>query len=240
MGTKKTKKDRILNKKRDHIHLWDLPKSYFPRNTKSKEYLQDLIRTTSSLDYINQKIQYTAQICAFNIKSITQKSGFNPTPPEVFRELRDFVYHYENYCFRLYVYQEKLLHFINAILPVGYDDKDVRIQHILINPVVKQAGLLPLLGKFKQNSSLSAVIGERTDLTHRLYYGNKFDHYFRPKTEPEVENDTNKYDKFKKWCSEWKKEITSRATRINMCDRIISIINNSIAQKIIDYKNSLK
>jgi len=216
--------------------LWELPKRYFPRNTKAKEYLRDLIRTTSDLGYVNQKIQYDAQVCAFNIKSITQKSGFDPDPPEVFREIKEFVYHYENYCFRLYAYREKLLQFINAILPVGYKDNEVRIRHILINPIVKQAGLLLLLGKFKKDTVLSRVINDRTELTHRLYYGKKFDHYFRPKTEEDME----KPEKFRKWCGEWKKGITSRAKRINKCERIISNINNSIAQKVIDYKNSVK
>lgn len=234
----KRKLGQKFSKKREHIHLWDLPKRYFPRATKSRDYLRDLIRTTSSLDDINRKVQYSAQVCAFNIQSIIQKGGFVPKPQEVFRELSEFVYHYENYCFRLYVYREKLLHFINAVIPIGYEDNDVRIQHILINPIVRQAGLLSLLSKFKQNSALSIMISERTALTHRLLYGIKFDHYFRPIVELD-DKKAGQLEKFEKWCREWKNEITSRAQRTNKCGQIVSAINNTIARKIVDYKDSI-
>lgn len=232
MGRKKLQNKKKVN----HVHLGDLPKSLLPRNTKAKDYLNDLIQTISSLGDTNRRVQYSSQISSFNIKSITQKLGFYPHPPDVFREIGEFVYHYENYCFRLYVYREKLLQFINAVLPVGYKDNQVRIEHILINPIVKQSGLLPLLEKFKTNGVLSKVINDRKDLTHRLYYGQKFDHYFRPKTAEKLKS--KKPEEVKKWFKEWLSQITTRATNTNNCERVISTINNSIAQKIIDYKRT--
>lgn len=134
------------------------------------------------------------------------------------------------------MYREKLLQFINSILPVGYEDRDVRIRNILINPVVKQAGLLPLLEKFKQNTALHRLIIDRTELTHRLHYGVKFDFYFRPVSEKK----TDKPELFKKWVGEWEKEIKLRAKRTMKSEQTISIINHSLAQKIVAYKKSVR
>jgi|SRR3989344_2800746 len=230
------KKLKGKKKKPTHVHIWDIPKRYFPRNTKAKEYAEDLTRITRGLRYTNQRVQYGGQVCSFNIKSINQKSGFVPSPPEAFRVIEEFVYHYENYCYRLFTYREKLLQFVNAMLPVGYTEKQVRIEHILINPIVKQAKLLGLLEKFKKNTSLSKAIQDRNSLTHKLYYGREFDHFFRPKTETEME----KPEQFKKWCDGWKDQIMSRAALTNTCTRIAFDINNTIARKIIDYKNSIR
>ncbi len=184
--TKRTKRKKI-----NHIHIWDIPRRYFPRKTKAKEYAEDLTRITRGLRYTNQRVQYGAQVCTFNIKSINQKSGFVPSLPEAFRAIEEFVYDYENYCYRLFTYREKLLQFINAILPVGYTEGQVRIEHILINPIVKKAKLLKLLEKFKKNTALSKVIKDRHSLTHKLYYGKEFDHYFRPKPETEIPMNSN-------------------------------------------------
>lgn len=236
MAQKKiTIKKRKTKKSHGHIHLWEIPKKYFPRGTKAKEYYEDLIRTTSSLRYTNKNIQYSSQICAFNIKSILPSSHFIPRREDVFSEIEEFVYHYENYCFRLYMYREKLIHFINSFLPIGYEDKEVRIRHILINPVVKQAGLLNVLKKFKDNTVLSNIIDDRERLTHRLFYGQEFDDYFRPKSPLKIKSE----EEFKKWSNDWRKEIVARAQRTNKCIWMVDDINNTIAEKLIRYKKGL-
>lgn len=217
-----------------HIHIWDIPAKYFPRGKNAREYGQDISRTTYALDYTNTQVQYAAQICAFNIKSINQKSGFSPEPPDVFNEIEKFVYHYENYCYRLYTYREKLLQFLNAILPIGYREKDVRITHILINPVINQAGILPLIEAFGKNTSLNRVINDRTKLTHRLYYLKEIDYSLRP-----MGKYSDKPDEYIKWYDDWRREFMSRAKLANDCTAKVSQINNSIAQKIIDYKDQL-
>ncbi|MFY9462096.1 MAG: Cthe_2314 family HEPN domain-containing protein [Candidatus Sungiibacteriota bacterium] len=219
-----------------HVHIWEIPKRYFPRNTKAKEYQENLVRITGMLQYTNQRVQYGAQICAFNIKSINQKTGFTPSLPEAFRAVEEFVYHYENYCHRLFAYRENLLQFINSILPVGYTEKQVRIEHILINPIVRRAKLMGLLEKFSKNTVLSKMIKDRHSLTHRLYYGTEFDHFFRPKVEKEIK----KPEQFKKWCYDWKKQITERAKQANDSTRATSNINNTIAKRVIDYKEELR
>lgn len=224
------------NKKPEHLHIQDIAPRYFPRSTNAREYARDLLRLSGMIRFNNQKIQYSAQICALNIKSINQKKGLHPTRPEVFREIQEFVYHYENYCYRLFIYREKLLQFINAVLPVGYPEKNVRIEHILINPIVKQAGLLPVVSKFHKNTKLSKLVRERKLMTHQLYYKDEFDHYFRPRTEGGFEDLTQ----FKKWCNDWRKQITSRARITNEAFIVIGDMDREVAEKVVAYRESLR
>jgi len=140
------KNKKVKNKK--ELHIQDIPNKYIPRKTRCKEFLIELVRIMSNLRDTNEKVQYSAQICSFNIKCISYKSGFVPSPPEVFRQITEFVYHYENYCFRAYVFREKLLKFINAIFELNFDDHDVKIKFIKNSPTVIQAKLLPVLEKF--------------------------------------------------------------------------------------------
>ena len=228
-------KKRQGRAKKKHYHLWDIPRKYFPRNTKAVEYVTDLMRLTSNLDHTNRRIQYSAQICTFNVKSINQKSKlFLPKPTDVFREMDEFVYHYENYCYRLYAYREKLLQFINAILPFGYSESQVRIEHIVINPIVRRAGIIKLIEKFRKNTSLNKLIQDRKNLTHKLCYENDCDHFLRPK----IKTAPKTPDQERQWFNSWKKQITTRSQHVNICCKTISDINNVLAEKIISYKKS--
>ncbi len=223
--------------RKECLHIQDIPYKYFPKKTKARNYRDELTRMMGDFVYTNEKVQYSTQICSFNIKSIMKKTGYDPRPPEVFREIQNFVYHYENFCFRAFCLREKLLQFINAIIPVGYDERDVRIKHLIINPIIKQTKLLPIIKIFKSNKKLSKIIDDRNKLTHKLYYGKKFDHYLRPKNRPTFDS-TKDEVLFKKWCSDWKKEIETRAKLTNYFTRAIFKINHELAPKIIKYKNS--
>ena len=226
---------KIARKKAHPMHIQDMPKRYFPRKTKSKDYRDELVRMMNSLRYTNEKIQYTTQLCTFNIRCIARRKGFKPLPSEVFRLIEEFVYHYENYCFRAFAFREKLLKFINAVLPVGFDEGDVKIQFMIINPVVIQAGLLSLIQEFNNTKGLGKAIKDRHLLTHKLYYGKEFDHYLRPKSiEPK------KIEGFKKWCSKWKKEISERAKLTVNCMYAIYKMNHDLTARIIKYKDSSK
>lgn len=242
MSTLKIPKNVKLKKKSvmKHIHIQEIPLKYFPKNkgNKSREYREEITRMMSNLRSTNQKVQYSAQICMFNIKSITQKNGFVPSQPEVFRALEDFVYHYENYCYRSFAFREKLLQFINAILPVGYQEKDVKIQHFIVNPIIKQAKLISIIEKFSKDKDLKEVVGDRHSLTHRLYYGESFDHYLRPKENTPSKNKSEK--ERKKWFNGWKDEVEKRANMTNKFTRAISGLNHQIAPKIIAYKDSVR
>jgi len=221
-------------KKHPHIHLWDMPKHYFPRNSDAINYRNDVLQITRSLNYVNTRVQHNAQICAFNIKAITQTNGYNASPRETFETVEAFVYHYENYCFRVYAFREKLLQFLNSVLQIGYDEREVAIKHIIINPVIRVAKVLPLLETFnKPKGVLKKLIKDRNSLTHKLYYGKDFDYLLRPTKDIDPHH-------FKEWCGDWKSQIVSRAKEINKAERLISEMNNHLAQKIIDYKDSLK
>ena len=219
-----------------HIHIQDIPLKFYPRTkeNKSKDYGKEIARIMIDLRNTNKKVQYSAQICIFNIKSIMQNSGFIPDPPEVFDVLGDFVYHYENYCYRAFNFREKLLQFLNAILPLGYREKDVRLQHFIINPTIKHTGLLTIIESFDKDQDLKKVVEDRHALTHRLYYGSSFDHYLRPKKQ--ISSKSNK--DIKKWFNDWKIEVKTRADMISKFTQTIYNLNHHIAPKIIAYKIS--
>jgi len=218
------------------LHIQELSGKYFPRNTKAKDYRNELARMMNNLRYTNEKVQYSAQLCMFTIKCITRKGGFNPSVAEGFRLVEEFVYHYENFCFRLFAFREKVLKFINAILPVGFvRDRDVKVQFMIINPVVKQAKLVSLIQEFDNKKDLGKIIDDRHSLTHKLYYGKEFDHYLRPKN-----IETKNLKDFKQWCLKWGKEILDRAKITEKSMYTISKMNHDLTSKIINYKNSLK
>lgn len=211
-----------------------MPARYFPRTrgNQSRELRVEVRRMLISLRYTNEKVQYTGQLCQFNVRSIPTKSGFVPSYPEVFRLMESFVYHYENYCYRIFAFREKLLSFINEILELELEDFEIRLKNVKRHPYVKDAHLTSLLEKFNKKQSLGKIIDERNQLTHKLYYGKNFDYYLRPmfvyKTPAE----------FKKWCSGWKGEVASRYKRAENATHITFNIAHEVASKIIKYKDS--
>jgi len=236
MKKPKVQKNKSIRKNVHPLHIQELPAKYFPRNTKAKDYRNELARMMNNLRYTNEKIQYSAQLCVFTIKCITRKRGFKPSLPESFRLVEEFVYHYENFCFRLFVFREKVLKFINAVLPVGFEkDRDVKIQFMLVNPVVKQAKLVSLIREFDNKKDLGKVIEDRHSLTHKLYYGKTFDHYLRPKN-----IESKKVKDFKQWCKDWERKISNRAKLTEKSIYVISKMNHDITSKIIKYRDSLK
>ena len=235
--TNKMKQRKI----KSHVHIQDIPLKYFPKTkgNQSREYRNELIRMMISLRKTNQHVQYNAQISIFNIKSITQKSGFVPSPPEVFRAIEEFVYHYENFCYRAFAFREKYLHFINAIIPVGYPDKQRElVRHLSYNPIIKEARLFPVVKRFDTNEPMKKVLEDRNSLTHRLYYGDTFDHFLRPKDGTALKN--KKDVEQKKWFSDWKDKIEKRAKMTNSFMGAVSKIDYDTASKLVAYKDSKK
>jgi hypothetical protein len=185
----------------------------------------------SALGDTNIKIQHSAKIATFNIKSIHQLSiHANLSPQEVFRSVSDFVYHYENYCFRLFALREKIVHFLNVVIPIGYTDKDIKITHLLINPVIKSSGFKSILEKFKENNILGKIITDRNALTHKLYY-EKNDRYFRPQGDGQDDGQVTK-----KWFKDWEIQIESKAKAINNAELAVNRLCNEIASKLVKYK----
>ncbi len=233
MKHKIKKHNNASSKSHTHVHLWDIPKRYFPRNSKAKNYRADVLRLVESLAYTNKLTQYSSMVAVFNIKSIHQSKPYIPRPNETFGRIEDFVYHYENYCHRVFAFREKILQFLNATLPIGYTEKQVKIEHIIINPIVKQAKIIPLIEKFsKPTSALCKLIADRHQLTHRIYYGDKFDHFLRP-------NQNVNQSSFESWLGEWEKEILKRAAQVGRAEYEISEICNHLAERIMTYKDSI-
>ena len=219
-----------------HLHIWDLPKKYFPKKTKAFEYKDELLRMMSNLQFTNKFVQHKARTTSYNIDSINHVRGFKPQMEEVFGSIEEFIYHYENYCHRAYSFREKLLQFINAVLPVGYDEREVNMRQMTINPVVKQAKLLHVLERFKDDGDLGKITKDRQLLTHRLYFSGQIDHYLRPVG---VVSFKNKQE-FKTWCDNWKKEIMQRAKLTDKFTDAIFDINHEITPRIVNYKELLK
>lgn len=125
---------------------------------------------------------------------------------------------------------------VNAILPVGYSDKEVNIKHILINPIVKQAGITRIIERFnKKDTALYQIIQDRKGITHRLSFESQ-DIYFRPRASKEEMTEK----KFRSWCDNWRKEIESYAEKTMQSTKIILKINNLLSLRIIKYKESIQ
>ncbi len=232
-------KNRMLKNKNPkvnthtHVHIWDIPNRYFLRNTKAKIYRTDVLRLVESLAYTNKLIQYSSMIAIFNIKAIYQHKNYVARSSETFGRIEEFVYHYENYCYRAFTFREKTLQFLNAILQIGYTEKQVKIEHIVINPIVRQAAIVPLIEKFsKPTTALCKLISDRHQLTHRIYYGGKFDYFLRP-------NQNVNQASFKAWLKDWEKEISRRALQVGSAEYEVSEICNHLARKIMIYKDAI-
>lgn len=214
-------------------HIWDLPKRYFRGKEKAIEYRDELIRMIRNLRYTNRRIQYSERICSLCIQAITAKSGYSTTPNETFRAVEEFVYHYENYCDRTFATREKILQFINAILGIGFEERDVAVTRMLREPSIKRSGLDKILALFEK----TPLMIDRKLLTHRIYYGSSFDHYFRPKKKIDTETEQGK-EEFKKWCIDWRKEITNRARLTNRFTESMYKMNHELASKLEKYLDS--
>jgi|GEM_PF-1385654 hypothetical protein len=231
-------KQQTAPKKKQEVHIYDIPKKYFPKKTKSQEYADELVRMMSNLRYTNEKVQHSAQLCSFDITALSKKQGFRPLVNELFKQVAEFVYHYENYCFRAYSFREKTLKFINSILMLNFDEYDVKMKFIKNHPIVKQAGLVPMLNKFETNRSIKKIIEDRSCLTHKLYYGKKFDHYFRPTIDP-ARGELKEAER-KRWRKDWKKEIQTRAKMTDEFTDSIFDMNHILARKIMGYRDMSK
>ncbi len=217
-----------------HFHIWDLPKAIFPRKkgNNAKAYAKDVARLYQSISYANRKLQHTASVAIFCIKSAGQKKkGYMPRPDEVHGVVEEFVYHYENYCERIYVLREKLIHLLNDILPIGFKDEEVNIKQILMQPVLKTSGLLKDLEKFKSPSVLGETVKDRNTLTQKLYYV-AVDHYLHPKSGSGT-------TVTKEWFKDWRKQIENRSARATKGMHAITELNHSLSEKIVQYRRSI-
>ena len=221
-----------------HYHIWSLPKRIFPRTkgNQGRKYAQEVRRIYQGLTYTNSKLQASAQVCIFYIKSIGKAKGYAVRPQEVFSEIETFANNYENFCYRIFALREKLIHFINAVVPIGFPDNKVRIEVFLTHPLLKEIGILYLLEKFQTGSPkkpnvLGELIENRNSLTHRLYYYNNIDHYMRP-----MNLDPSKNGIDKAWFRQWVTQIDNHAEQAIKGMDILGDLNHELSKKLVFYK----
>lgn len=217
----------------EHVHLHEIPNKFIRRGTTANNYRADIIRTIRSLQYTDKNVQYSAQIASFNIQALTRQSGFQPFPQDLYDSVEAFVYHYENYCHRLFTFREKCLQFINAALKIGYVERDATIKNLLINPTVKSLKLDKCISRFDTRSkeALGRIVKDRHALTHKLYYGQSTDHLLRPLAPAEIVDDMS----FAAWCKTWKEEITSRTNLVTKAEYQVSQVNHELSGAVMKF-----
>jgi hypothetical protein len=223
---------KAANKRGGHIHIQEIPLRYLPKKTNTKEYRDEVVRMMTQLKFANERVQYSAQITSFNIRSITHKNGFIPQKSEVFRQIQGFVYHYENYCFRAYAYREKILKFLNAGFELNLSNHDAKMKLVVSHPIIEKAQIAPILERFDNKRSFGKVIGDRNELTHKLYYGKTFDHFLRPKIDVIPASPSQ----FKQWCSSWRREVTSRSKLTQAVQEGVSDVDHQLATRYVAAK----
>jgi hypothetical protein len=214
-------------------HLHEIPAKYIRRGTKARSYSVEIYRTIRSLQYTDRELEYASQICVFNIQSLMKKNGYQPLPQDLFDSVEKYVYHYENYCYRLFTLREKVLQFLNAAMSIGYTERDATIKNLLINPTIKKLKLDKSLSKFdtRSTNSLGKIIKDRHGLTHKLYYGQSVDHFLRPLIPYDVKDEVS----FKEWCKKWKEEITSRTKLVANAEMQVSGINHELTDALMSF-----
>lgn len=233
---KRTEEFIIDGKKQIHLHLHELPKKFIRKGTDAERYRDDVLRTLQSLQYTYKKLIISAQTCYLNIDSVTNDKPYMPSDADVYNSVQDFVYHYENYGMRIFILREKVLRFINAVLPVGWPEKEVNVRVMLNHSTVKTAKLDKLIVKFDSNSSnpLGDLVKNRNQLTHKLYYP-KTDHYLRPPMS--VSSGHDEFD-YKEWFKQWKKRIKEKETTVSHAAQELSDLNHELSEKVYLFRSN--
>jgi predicted GIY-YIG superfamily endonuclease len=121
-------------------------------------------------------------------------------------------------------------------MPIGYDDSDVRIKHILINPTIKISGIKSRLEEFSDKKLLFyKIVHDRNQMTHELYFPAMGVNRVLQPLHKAFKDEKD----FKTWCKKWKEQVTKRARDADLCTARLSSIDNEIATKIVEYKESL-
>lgn len=75
----------------------------------------------------------------------------------------------DDFCFRLYAYQEKVYQLLNAVFNIGLSERDQMHRDNIRNWLgTNEPGLLQRLKYFKEHSVIRGMIEQRQALTHRL------------------------------------------------------------------------
>jgi hypothetical protein len=215
-----------------HSHLEELPGRIARKGSNIAKYRDEILWAQTALVYTNDKLQLSANNASFHIKHITSDASMMPIPSLVYESVRDFVYHYENYCLRLYIYREKVIHFLNVALKIDYPDGSVNFKLVSQNQIVTKAGLASVIERFTSNTNaLGKLIKHRKTLTHRQSYG-LADPYLRPDSEGV------KPEEFKDWSRKWQRNIAERAKLADAANKQLYTINHTLSEKVIAYRST--
>ena len=209
--------------------VWKIPKKYFPRHkgNECKEYVQEIRRSFTSLKYNLRCLQYSSSISLFNITSITSKTLLTPKKRDVFDSVEEFVYHYENFCNRVFSNREKTYQFINSFYNLGIPKKEVGLNKLKI-ALSSKPGLISLLSKFENKSLIIKTIEERNRLTHNLYF-NETNRFLQP-----TPNESKDFEKFIK---NWASQIKARSKQSLDTYKQLLELNSRISIFLIREKN---
>lgn len=232
-GSKNSKhKQKIIIKGEavDHVHLYDLPGKWFRKGSTAADHRDEVLKTMQALNYTFEKLVIASSKCQFMLDSIINKTPYAPKPFDVYETIADFVYHYENYALRTYMFREKVALLMNAIMnPIWPKDKKVDLDLFRHSAEFKAAKFDIVIKKFdyKEDSPVGKLIRDRNTLTHKLYFTTG-DHYMRP--EYDVDDDSE--EGMKEWFRSWRKNIKEKETLASNAHSAIFDIHHKLAEKI--------
>jgi hypothetical protein len=229
-SSRKKQKFIIKGETVDHVHLYDLPNRWFRKGSTVADHKDEVLKTMQALNYTFEKLTIASNKCQFMLDSVINSKPYSPRPGDVYETIADFVYHYENYAMRTYMFREKVAMLMNAVMnptwPVG---KKVDLDLFRHSAEYKAAKFDSVIKKFDyaEDSPVGKLIKDRNTLTHKLYFASG-DHYMRP--ELDVADDSE--DSLKEWFRSWRKNIKEKENLASNAHSAIFDIHHKLAEKI--------
>jgi len=194
-------------------------------------YHNEIAKVTNALISNYIRINRVHALCKRNIEILKKGNNYYFTE-EHFADFIDLQYHLENFCFRFGAYKDKLAHFVNQALRLGFLDWEMALaEKIKNNGIAKKAHLDTEFKKFNQNKSLAWALKKRKILAHRLHYDTK-DTGYHPLMIPQNSSNISRNAFLKEWRSNLESDVrqAERVVQqaIKMNDLIMGKINKHL------------
>ncbi len=193
-------------------------------------YRDSLLVELISLNITYKKVRTSANLALFLLKQQDNKTLMHPRMYDVFDAVEDFVYHFDNYCHRVYAYREKMLLYVNTLLKLGFTDRETGYELIRKRPTTKSSGFTSLLNKLETNSTtpVGEIIKRRQARTHKksdsLVETLLIQDETRLREGPDHELNKS-----------WQKNIKQYEDTVEKAHRLISKLDDDIEKKTIVY-----
>ncbi len=198
---------------------------------KTADYHSEIKNLTEGLINIERRINRNLILCKGHIESLSLKSEYLPSKSEIQKDFSDLLYHVENFCFRAGMYKDKLAHFINQSLQLGFSEKEMGlVQKIEKNGIAKKSSIDTELKKLGKNECFKWAFERRKIMAHRIYYKNNDYH---PLMMPSLTEEDPK-----KFLKKWKGAIVSEAELSKKFVHQVIKLNDSVMEKINKYKEN--